>query len=86
MPFPLSTIIASMKLALMVPLVILGLILLATPALPLGLALIVLGVWIFERSRLPNGDGLITILVVVGGLGACAIVVQFAWQRITALL
>lgn len=75
-----------MKLALMVPLMILGIVLLATPALPLGLLLMWLAWWVFERSRLSAGDGLITVLVVLGGLGAVAVFAQFAWQRITALL
>lgn len=75
-----------MKFALMVPLVICGIVLLATPALPLGLLLMWLGWWVFERSGLPNGDGLITLLMVAGGLGAAALFVQFAWQRITVLL
>lgn len=75
-----------MKLALAVPLAIFGMVLLATPALPLGLLLLWLAWWIFERSKLSAGDGLITVLVVLGGLGAASIFVQFAWQRITALL
>lgn len=75
-----------MKLALMVPMMILGIVLLATPALPLGLILMWAAWWIYERSRLSDSDALITVLIVLGGLGAGAVIAQYAWQRITALL
>jgi len=75
-----------MKLFILVILAIPGLVLLATPALPVGLGMLWLGWWIYERSSLPNGDEFITVLMVLGGIGAAIPVVQFAWQRITALL
>ncbi|HEY1129124.1 MAG TPA: hypothetical protein VGF12_06955 [Roseateles sp.] len=73
-----------MRLALMLPLVVFGLVLLATPALPLGLGMIALGIWQYERRGHRGSDGFITVLMVLGGLGAAAVVVQFIAQRITA--
>lgn len=70
-----------MKLAIMVPLVIVGLVLLATPLLPVGLLLLLLGWWVFERSRLSNSDALITFLMVVGGCGAVATIGKFIAER-----
>lgn len=71
-----------MRLALALALIIPGILMLATPALALGLALILAGRWVYERSGLRNGDGFITLLMVLGGLGAAAMVVEFALQRI----
>lgn len=68
----------------MLPLVIFGLILLATPALPIGLGMIGLGVWQFERRGHRGSDGFITVLMVLGGLGALAVLAQFIYQRLTA--
>lgn len=75
-----------MKMLLMVPMMIFGMVLLATPALPLGLLLMWLAWWIYERSNLSNGEVLITSLMVLGGIGAAAIFAQFIFQRLTALL
>lgn len=75
-----------MRLALLVALVIPGLVLLATPLLPLGLLMLWAGWWVYERSSLPNSDALITLLQLMAGAGALAIFVQFAVQRVTALL
>lgn len=71
-----------MKLALMMVFAILGLMMLATPYLPLGLLFLWVGWWIYERSGMRDGDGFITLLMVLGGLGALAVVVQFLLQLI----
>lgn len=76
--------IRPVRFALMLPLVVFGLVLLATPALPLGLAMIGLGVWQFERRGHRGSDGFITLLMILGGLGALAVFAQFIWQRLTA--
>jgi len=59
-----------MKLFLLVILVVPGLVLLATPALPLGLLLIWLGWWIYERSGMRSSDAFVTVVMVSGGIGA----------------
>lgn len=72
-----------MKLFLLVILVVPGLVLLATPALPLGLLLLWLGWWTFERSGLPTSDAFITVVLVLGGLGAVGPVALELWRRAT---
>jgi hypothetical protein len=72
------------RLALTLPLVVFGLVLLATPALPLGLGMIAFGVWFYERPGGRGDEAFIALLMILGGLGAFALVAQFIWQRITA--
>lgn len=68
----------------MLPLVVFGLVLLATPALPLGLGMIAFGVWFYERPGGGRGDeGFIKVLMILGGLGGLAVVAQFIYQRVT---
>lgn len=69
-----------MRLALMMALAIPGLMMLATPYLPLGLVFLWLGWWIYERSGMRDGDGFITLVLVLGGIGALAVVGQFLLQ------
>ncbi len=59
-----------MKLFLLVIVVVPGLVLLATPALPLGLLMMWLGWWIYERSGMRSSDAFITVVMVLGGIGA----------------
>lgn len=68
----------------MLPFVVFGLVLLATPALPLGLAMIGGGVWAYERKGNRGDDRFVAALMVLGALGGAAIIVTFIWQRITA--
>ena len=67
----------------MLPLVVFGLVLLATPALPLGLAMIAFGVWFYERGGNRGDEGFIAVLMFLGGLGGLSLFVQFIWQRVT---
>lgn len=71
----------TLGLAIAIP----GLVLLGTPLLPLGLIMVVAGWWVYERSGLPSGDGLITFLMVMGGLGALMQYVQAAWEALARL-
>lgn len=74
-----------MRLALSLPMVVFGLVLLATPALlPLGLGLIAFGVWFYERNGNRGDEAFIALLMILGGLGALAVIAQFIWQRVTA--
>jgi hypothetical protein len=73
-----------MRLTIALLLVIPGLLLLASPGLPVGLAMIWGGWWVYERSRIPDGDGLITVLMVLGGLGAVVVTVQAVWGWATS--
>jgi hypothetical protein len=72
-----------MRLPLLLLLVVPGLILLAGPALPLGLGMIAFGVWFYERPGGRGDEAFTGLLMVLGGLGALALVAQFIWQRIT---
>lgn len=74
-----------MRLALALGLTIPGLLLLSTPALPLGLLLILAGWWVSERAGLRGGDGLITAVMVLGGLGVAMAFVEFALQALHRL-
>ena len=71
-----------MRLALALALVIPGLLLLATPWLPAGLLMCWAGWWVYERSGLPDRDGLATVLMTLGALGAAAVIVQFIAERL----
>lgn len=71
-----------MRLAIALLLVIPGLLLLATPGLPLGLLMCWAGWWVYERSGLPDRDGLATLTLTLGALGAGAIVLQFIGQHL----
>lgn len=73
-----------MRLALLLLLVVPGLVLLATPALPLGLAMIGAGGWLYERPGSRGDEGFIAVLMLLGGLGALAVFAEFIWQRVTA--
>lgn len=73
-----------MRLALLLLLVIPGLVLLATPALPLGLGMICGGVWIYERPGGRGDERFMALLMTLGGIGALAVIAQFIWQRVTA--
>jgi hypothetical protein len=68
-----------MRLFLALLLVIPGMLLLASPGLPVGLAMMWGGWWIYERSRISDGDGLITVLMTLGGLGALVVTAQAVW-------
>jgi hypothetical protein len=74
-----------MRLALALGLTIPGLLLLSTPALPIGVALVAAGWWVYERSGLRAGDGLITCLMVLGGLGVVMTFAEFALQVLRRL-
>lgn len=71
------------RLALTLPLVVFGLVLLATEALPLGLCLIAAGVWFYERPGGRGDESFIALLMLAGAIGALAVVAQFAWQHLT---
>jgi hypothetical protein len=73
-----------MRLTIALLLVIPGLLLLASPGLPVGMGMIWGGWWVYERSRIPDGDGLITVLMVLGGLGAVVVTVQAVWGWATS--
>jgi hypothetical protein len=77
-----------MRLALALGLTIPGLLLLSTPALPAGVLLVLAGWWVYERStssRRGLDDGLITLLMVLGGLGVMMTFAEFAAQVIRRL-
>lgn len=74
-----------MRLALALGLTIPGLLLLATPALPVGLLLMLAGWWVYERARLPDSEALITVLMVLGGLGVAMTFAEFALQALRRL-
>ena len=71
-----------MRLAVALLLVVPGLLLLATPGLPLGLLMCWAGWWVYERSGLPDRDGLATLVMTLGTLGAAAVIVQFIAERL----
>lgn len=71
---------AAVRLAIALLLVIPGLLMLASPWLPLGVLLCGAGWWIYERSALPDRDGLATLMLTLGTIGAGAVVVQYARQ------
>lgn len=71
-----------MRLILALLLFIPGLVLVTTPASLIGLALCWAGWWAYERSKLPDRDGLLAVLMVLGGLGAASIFVQAVWQAL----
>ncbi len=73
-----------MRLAILLLLVVPGLVLLATPALPLGLAMIGGGAWLYAAPGDRGDEGFIAILMLLGGLGALAVVAEFNRQRVTA--
>jgi len=73
-----------MKPFLSVILVVPGLVLLATPALPLGLLMMWLGWWLYERSALGNSDAFITVVMVLGGFGALAPTLRELLRRLTS--
>ena len=65
-----------MKTAIGFCLIPLGLVLLATRWLPLGMALIGLGVWVMRRASVGDEARFTGALVVLGGLGAGALLLQ----------
>ena len=73
---------APMRLAIALLLCIPGLILLATPGLPAGLLLCWAAWWVYERSGLPDRDGLATLTMTLGALGAAAVICQFIGERL----
>jgi hypothetical protein len=73
---------APMRLALALLLFIPGCLMLASQFLPLGLVLMWCGWWMYERSGLRGGDGLGAVVMVLGALGALAIVGQYIAQRL----
>lgn len=71
-----------MRLAIALALVVLGLLLLPTLALPVGLLLCAGGWWAYERSSIGGrDDALITVLMIFGGLGVAAVFIEFVLQR-----
>lgn len=84
-PPPAARYSRAVRMSLALLLFIPGLVLVGTPAFPIGLALCWAGWWIYERSKLPDRDGLLTVLMVLGGLGAASIVVQAGWQALQRL-
>lgn len=75
-----------MRLAVALPLVVLGMLLLATPALPLGIVLILAGWWVYERAprrAMAGGeDRLYAVVGLAGAVGAGLVV----WQYLAPLL
>lgn len=72
-----------MRLVLSAVLVVIGLLLLATPALPVGLALMGLAVLGF-RSVTPAAEERFTAaLMLLGGAGAAVVVVRFVLQQMS---
>jgi VIT1/CCC1 family predicted Fe2+/Mn2+ transporter len=70
-----------MRFPLSFGLVVFGMLLLATPALPLGLLLVLVGWWVSAKSKLSNdSSGFTTVLMLLGGLGAALVYLQAAWQ------
>ncbi len=66
-------------------LAIAGMLLLATSAL-LGMLLIVGAWWVSARSTLSRDDsGFITVVMLLGGLGAMMVFAQAAWQFLNRL-
>lgn len=74
-----------MRFTIALALVIPGLILLATPALPVGIGLVWAGWWVFERSSIPEGDGLAAFVLALGALGVALVYGRFILERLTAL-
>lgn len=74
-----------MRLTVALLLVIPGLLLLATPGLPIGLVMCWAGWWVYERSTLPDRDGLATLVLTLGALGAGAVILQFIGERLGLL-
>lgn len=71
-----------MRLALALLLFVPGFLMLASHFLPLGMVLMWCGWWVYERSGLRGGDGLGAVVMVLGALGALAIVGQYIAQRL----
>lgn len=71
-----------MRLPLALLLFVPGLLMLASPFLPLGLVLMWCGWWVYERSGLRGGDGLAALVLLLGGLGAAAVTLQFVAERL----
>jgi hypothetical protein len=69
-----------MRAVLVLGMIVVGLLLLATPGLPAGLALIAAGAWIGVPGR--TEDRFTTALMLLGGAGAIAMIVRFAWERL----
>lgn len=74
-------------MALMLLLVVAGLMLLPTAALPLGLLMMFGGWWVYERApgagRGRGDEGFIAVLMLLGGLGAAALIVRGVWNYLT---
>ncbi len=74
-----------MRITVAVLLIIFGICILPK-ALPLGIAMVIAGGWLFEGVTPGQEERFQGVLFLLGGLGALAVVVQFVYHRITALL
>ena len=70
-----------MRAVLVLGMIVVGMLLLATPGLPAGLALIAAGAWIGVPGR--TEDRFMTVLMLAGGAGALWMVGQFALERLS---
>lgn len=78
-----------MRLVLPLSMILLGIALAAGGTAFLGgLLLVGAGAYLYDKMRGPGrgGEGAAAVVLLLGALGAAVIVVQFAWQRLTALL
>jgi hypothetical protein len=86
MPLGIGRRIRPVRLPLMLLLAVVGLLLLATPALPVGLALLGAAWWVYEKTGRRDDEGFVGLLMVLGGLGAGAYYLQYLIEIVRRLL
>lgn len=71
-----------MRALLCLMMVVVGLLLLGTRALPVGLLMIAAAVWLFGAVGPAREERFTAILMILGGFGAVAVAAQFVLERV----